>query len=426
MILAVAYFVLLAALLAYAVRINKGFGWAGILAVAAYLFSAANMLVLMIVEPKPLYLIPTAYFVAVLLLFLLPHISGKRLTVEAQQPIIWTPVYTIYSVAIALPGYYSMMYSVPSAIRNLRGGIEASRSLVYAGQGISGGSMLSLLSVGFWPVALTFFVYAFLARRSWVLLLFLGVGSLSGAVYGVAALGRSGFVYWALFLSILLALTWPMMKVRLGKNITLVKIGVAVLAILTFGFVMALAYGRSLGSNIKFEGLNSRFGQSLYSIAVYNGTSLMNFQDFWSLFDDFGRLLYGQRIFPVYCGILERMNIIRDYDAAEMNLIYKPVYDAFNLEHAVFTGFQRELMMDFGRWGTVCLGVAYAVCSRFVRIRYEKRFSFAGLLLSAFLISIPVLGIFFFSYGELWANISIFVILLTVAVFSTALGRGVK
>jgi oligosaccharide repeat unit polymerase len=423
MTLAITYFLLLGALLAYAWHINKGFGWPGILAVGAYVFSAANMLVLMLFEPKILYPIPTAYFILVLLLFLLPHLSGKRLGLEGNQPIVWTPFYTLYAVLVALPGYYSMMYSIPSALRNLRGGIEASRLMVYSGQGISGGNMLSLLLVGFWPVALTFFVYAFLARRSWVLLVFLGVGSLSGAAYGISALGRSGFVYWALFLSILLALSWPMMKVRLGKNVAFVKVGGVVLAILTFAFVMALAYGRSLGSNITFEGLNSRIGQSLYSIAVYNGTSLMNFQDFWSLFDDFGRLLYGQRIFPVYCGILERLGIIGDYEAAEMNLIYKPVYDAFNLEHAVFTGFQRELMMDFGRVGTVVIGIIYAFCSWWARIRRERNFSFAGLLLGAFLISIPVLGIFFFSYGELWANISILVILGTVVIFSTGLGR---
>lgn len=424
MTLALAYWSILLVLFVFAWRANRGFGRPGMLVTGVYLFSASCMLVIVSALQSVLSLESTAYFLFILLLFILPHISTKKLESKTAPQFDWSKKYTYYSFFVAAPCVYALLSFLPLAVSKLGSdSIEGARMMVYSGQTDSNISMLALLCVGFWPVALTLFVYAYLAGQKRWLVSMLGIGSFAGAVYGIASLGRSGVVYWILFLCIILSHTWRFVKVRVGSNLKFLKVASVLGVTLSLVFLFGIAYARNLGAGSSANGINSRFGQVIYSLADYTGQGLVNFQDFWFFYDDFGELLYGQRNFPLYCGIAERLGLMGYYSAAETNIIYKHVYDAYNLEQAVFCGFQRELMMDFGRVGTALLGGAYFLISRASRRRLEKRLTMSNLMLTSFLMSIPVLGVFFFSYGELWANISIAAILVTVVFFKFSVPR---
>jgi len=420
MYLALAYLCLIIACYLYALKNNRGLGFAGVVVIGVYLISTVAAMVLIFLDDVKLMPVPTLYFAGILMLFMLPHISSNRIQEQASAASPWTSLHSFFAFTVMVPCYYSIAYSLPAAVRNLNGSIETTRILVYSGENIGTGNLNTTLASGFWPLSLGFAVYAALARRSIILIACLTFASTAGAISGLASLGRSGMVYWILYLLIWLALTWPMIKLRMGKKIRYLKSGVVTAVLLVAVGVVFLAYRRNLGSGNmdKGEGLNSRAEQVVYSLSSYTGQSLLNFQDFWLINDDFGRNLCGQKSFPIYFGLMERLGIVDDYDAKAINIIYKAVYDESHLEHAVFNGFQRELVMDFGKVGTMLVGILYFFVSSFAKRRYESRFSFSRVLFSSFLISVPVFGIFFFAYGDFWGNIAMPAIMIVCGVFT--------
>ena len=407
-------FVAFVAFAATAARLHRG---KGVLAKSgAYLFGfyAVSFLcacVVALVEGQQASTVPTLYFLAVILCFTAPLISTKGASMANCPPPEWHPFLTPLSWMVSCIGSYATATVLPSAVRMLLGGgIGETRNSVYVGDiaAYSGVTLLSQLASGVWPVCLVLLVLAVLSRRPAVLLVALALGSISGTVVILACAGRSGFVYLGLLAGLLTALTWPTI-IRHRPNLRRrLLVGAAVCGVFTSLAAFSFAKIRGIGSDGALASVsNDTTVNAVYSIVLYGGSAVLNFQDFWYIQDEFGTNLMGQRSFPVFYGVLERLGFVDDYSALDIMTIYKPIYDANNLEHAVFCGFQRELVADFGKLGTMVGSVAWAALGWLARRRYEKRIDPFSIFTMAFFGSVPLLGIFFLSYGELAGNVSL-------------------
>lgn len=354
---------------------------------------------------------PTLYFLAIILFFIAPLVSTKAASQANCPPPEWQSFLTPLSWTMACIGSYATATILPSAVRTLLSGrIAEDRQAMYLGYGtdFAGVALSSQLASGVWPACLVLLVLAILNRRPAVLLIALAFGSISGSVQTLAVAGRAGIVYLFLFLGLLTTLVWPTIvrhrpllrrKMAVGMGL-----GCAALAVVTF----YLAVMRGFGSNSAMAAVsNNPVVNAAYSLVLYLGSAILNFEDFWYIHDDFGLDLGGQRSFPVFYGILERLGIVDDYSAVDIMVIYKPIYDAHQLEQAVFCGFQRELVSDFGKWGALVGSAAWAALGWLVRRRYEERIDSLSCLTMAFFGSVPLLGIFFLSYGETSGNVSL-------------------
>jgi hypothetical protein len=411
-------FVLFTAAVAWLFFKNEGLGIPGIYLFGLYAVSLLCSCIVIGVQDWATTFGPTAFFLAVILLFVSPLASTKPVTRANCPAPEWHPFLTGYSWIMALVACVGTLTTIRSVFRLLMSGQLADvRNAMYQGNGNAGTEMTltALLASGLWPVCLCLFFFALLTRRPLPLVAALGAGSVSGVFVMLALAGRSGMVYFGLLSGFLIALCWPLI-VRYRPNLRFQirvagVVGLAGLALMTFYIALA----RGIGGSGTFSVVsNNSTLNSLYSLVLYGGSSILNFQDFWIIYDDFDLNLMGKRSFPVFCGVLRRLGFIDDFSAVDMLTIYKPFYDAYNLEHAVFCGFQRELMMDFGRLGTLAGSAVWALLGWLVRRRYEQRLDFFSIMAMAFFGSVPLLGIFFLSYGENQGNISLVAMVGTI------------
>ena len=400
---------------------NKGLGGAGVIVFSAYSLSFFFASVMVLVEGRESTWEATVFFLTVLLLFILPLVSLKPVKVDNCPPPEWTPLHSIFGWCLALVGCYATLTTAPSAIRLLFSGqLGAVREAVYTGleAGTTELDYKSMLASGVWPAALSCFVFAMIARRPIPLLCALGVGSMPGATAMMVVAGRSGIVYLAMQATVVVMLAWPVILKYRPELRRPIIMTVVVGGGLTLFLTIYVAIARGIGGSGTFSVVsNSDVFNALYSIVIYVGSAIVNFQDFWFIHDDFNDILMGQRCFPVIAGILKRLGLMADFNAADIGTIYKPYYDAYNLEHAVFNGFQRELVMDFGRWGTLAGSAVWAAIVVVARRRYERRLDWFSLASMSFFASVPLLGIFFMSYGELQGNISLAAMLGSMGFF---------
>ena len=386
---------------------------------AVYTLSLLCAVTMIIIEEWKVNNDAAAFFLLILVLFLVPTVSVKPISAAGCPSPTWKGPLTHYSWIVGLIGCFATVSNVRSAVRLLLSGqLGEVRKAVYNGSAADGLnlSISSLLASGIWPVCLVLLVYALICRRPTSLIACLGIGSSSGALVILAVAGRSGVVYFGLLSVYVMVLFRPILLVYrrdlLALSRYLALFGISAIAL----FALYIAVVRGIGASGTFSVVsNNSFLNSLYSLVIYGGSSILNFQDFWLVYDDFGMDLMGRRTFPVFCGLLRRVNLIDAYSAEAMLTVYKPFYDAYNLEHAVFCGFQRELMMDFGRIGTFVGSVIWAIVGWMFRKRYERRVDLFSVTAMVFFGSVPLLGVFFLSYGELQGNISLLGMAGTIA-----------
>jgi hypothetical protein len=392
---------------------------------AAFLFAVYTLSLLcaaamMIIEEWKVNNDAAAYFMLILILFLVPTISVKPISAAGCPSPTWMDPLTPYAWIVGLTGCFSAASNVRSVVWLFSSGqLSEVRKALYDSPASVGVdiSISSQLASGIWQVCLVLLVYALICRRSLPLIACLGIGSSSGALVTLAVAGRSGVVYLGMLLIYILVLFRPILlgyrKDLLILARYLALFGISSITLLT----LYIAVSRGIGASGTLSVVsNNPFLNSLYSLVIYGGASILNFQDFWFVYDDFGMDLMGKRSFPVFCGILRRLNLIYEYSAERMLTVYKPFYDAYNLEHAVFCGFQRELMMDFGRIGTLVGSIIWAIVGWMFRKRYERRVDLFSVTAMVFFGSVPLLGVFFLSYGELQGNISLLGMVGTIAI----------
>lgn len=382
--------------------------------ISVYLISFLCAGLMMLVEGRELATVPTAFFLIVLFLSIFPLISVKLFN-EKNCPIPqWDPALTPYAWILAALGCFASISNLPSAIDVVFSGQLAQvRESVYE---IGGDlSIISTLASGVWPMCLILFLYAQICRRPLLLIICLGVGSISGAVLLLAVAGRSGVVYLSfsfLYVIILFRPLFLVYKKTLYRKLIILSL-YTLIGMMVFSFF--LAFERGIGSNGSFSVVSDNIiVNTIYSLVIYAGSSILNFQDFWYIYDDFDSNLMGRRTFPVICGALRRLNILDDFSAVDILTVYKPFYDAHNLEHAVFCGFQRELMADFGRFGTLLVSSIWAAVGWIFRKRYEEKIDLLSVTAMTLFGLMPLLGVFFLSYGEINGNVSLLIIIATL------------
>lgn len=415
MMILVTYSLVLCVLGWVALRRASAQGYMGFFLVCLYLISAVGSVLLYVIEGGRGGWLPLVYFCAVMLVFLVPHVFPRVPAI--RRPVCrYSRMVDCYAWGVLLLCFYSLSDTVPSFIRNLKVGILTVREEVYAGQG-RGGDFYAHLATGFWPIALLLFFFFVATQRSKVMISMLFVASLAGPFLGLASAGRNGIVYWMLLFPIICSLCWPFIsgfytRVQWWRF----RLVLALMAFAAGCGVFSIAYARGLGG----DQAGGRFVSAGYSLIQYIGQNAINFQEFWEVNDEYGEVLLGRRSFPVFCDSLEHFGVIGEYDAKEYVMAYKSLYDARDLNYAVFNGFIGELIMDFGRVAVLVFSLLYCIALFRVRVWYARTMSFSAITLYTFFISIPLWGVFFLSYGEMEGNVMLVAFVSAAIVFALA------
>jgi oligosaccharide repeat unit polymerase len=324
----------------------------------------------------------------------------------------------------------ALIYYLPYAIDAVSGDILVNRLQVNTGEfRYDPGRMdLIIAFVGAaWPISLTMFFYSILSKDKPLYTIMFLVCSLFGVIYGMAHVGRSGMIQWLMLFLLNYILFRAQFKekvksvFRIGYSFILPKLGTYVIAVSIILLFAKITVGRELTTTdygfTPVEGF-------LFSAVEYLGESYGNFSQYYTnqWLDE--QIYWGRFTSPLYYGILELAGVISDYSYES---VLKEVFK-FHLENGLHPGtfntLLKELSIDYGFWGVFILCAIY--CAGFGKLVFKKRSSWLlpRIFIYILLYSIPYYGVFFYSYGNSIANVTISYFVLA-AIFSSRFAKGI-
>jgi len=321
-------------------------------------------------------------------------INFKQLKIENKF------FYNLLENIVLMGGFGAIIFFSPFAIKGLTGDVELNRLTVITFQEtvLSKFGLINSIFSLFSNLFILAILFAFInytsdnkkkIRKGNILL----VSSFSYVIYVLSYVGRDGVVYWAMtyfFIYLLMKkFIQPSIKKRL---ITIYIVGISVF-IIPFMIISVARFSNAIGG-VTWQLLN------------YAGQELKNFND--SFYID-SPPLNGRLAFPEFVNIFEKIGF--HFDKATVKDIY-PYYLSMGVDPWIFKTFIGDLIMDFGKLGTVIFLTLFSMISRInlKSVSSSGTFNFANLILFLLLFQMILWGVFYIRL--LSANFYIIAIIL--------------
>jgi oligosaccharide repeat unit polymerase len=329
----------------------------------------------------------TSYFLIVLTFFLLPAISFNQKMVK-EITLVNENIFLFISRIFIILGLLSYLYFIPTIISffSLGLSIKGLRSNVVGGlvfyQNDNFLYYVLTLFCQFFPIVIAFYFYSIAClKRSRLFNSLLLFSSTAYIVNVLAALGRSGLVYWPLmFLFVFTLFRRHLSAERQERTTKLIKgIGLGL-----FIPMMIISISRFTSE----DGESNFFG----SFFLYFGEQFANFNLFFNLFEPEGN---ASKFFPI---LNPNREILSPIEEASLSLLY------YGVDGNVFSTFIGDFLKVFSGVGVFIGGLLYGVLGSFF-LSAKKTISFGRLIMLIVVCQIPITGIFFYDYAHVVSNL---------------------
>jgi len=247
-------------------------------------------------------------------------------------------------------------------------------------------------------VCIIFFFIGRIRKYNYILTSLLLISSFSKVIFHLSQAGRTGFVFWVFSFLMCIILFKKQLKVPELKNY--IKILFSLFLFFAFIFVNITIQRFSDGY------LNQNEASAFTSVLDYYGQGIVHFDEFLRLKID--KFFYGFHIFPL---VLRLLTII-DLNPFELSNIYATIRSFDESNWYYFSSFIRELIYNFGVYGTIIISIIYSVCLKKIFQKQTKR-TLGNSLLIFYAFVIPFFGLFSLSICSLEENAILFILLIT-------------
>lgn len=413
-----AIFLLFTAMFVAGWRVKRHLLTGGNLVLFIYAFSAACGLAVYSYYPPTASLESVLYLMTGVTLCIWPLIRWDVL----EAPVISGPrersLLDLVTVVAVVLGVLAFVSYIGNAVKALRIGVGEVRNELFEGTFMNEGGVLtwgvmgniSMLAGGAWMLLLVLACLSALREGRSLRTLVLFATSVCGIPYGISVGGRSPIIYYSLILTFLVVMFFGRGQ-AVKRNRLAIIAGLLGFLACVFVYSYYVADNRNLVTAHIYSAVpaKTREGATLFTMLDYAGQGIVNFHTYWAIRWTDERIYYGGMNFPLFAGLLKRMDVIGDYNNQEVNDDMMARYEYEGGFGATFSTFLRELIMDFGEVPTLLLcalvgGLLYLCLRRYNRVR-----DLGSLILIVCLSSIPLLGVFYSYFPSMFGTGTFFV-----------------
>ena len=318
---------------------------------------------------------------------------------------------SLFENVLLYGGFGSLFFFLPFAISGLSGDVELNRLDIFGFQesvlakyGIINSIFSLFANLFIFAILLAFIRFAdkdnLKSRGKGYLLL---LSSFSYVVYVLAYVGRDGIVYWLMSYSFIYLVFKRFISITIKKKLFyqyFISIGILIVPFMIISIARFSAMAEGVG----------------WKLLEYAGCQLKNFND--SFYVD-PPLLYGRLAFPIFLDILETFGI--SFEKALVQDRF-PYYLSLGVDPWIFKTFIGDLLMDFGKIGTLLYLIFFSVLARFSlkKVSIEGTFTFSNLILFILLYQMILWGVFYFRFYSMnFYIIAVILIALSFKIFKS-------